>query len=995
MPYITSFLPADNLLEDPMFQTDQDQVPLNENPTPLEISQAEEELESIAENVHWELDYNMFDKFDSWGMNFITEQDRPYQKETPAMIAESDRDLDRRGISIRPINIVIARQYYDTIKGSDKDSEKYLRAVWHAAITMAHEIGHTLLIHDIRWVSDDCSEPYVGDDCLSELGHSFLGWIFSGFTPGTIERGRDAPLFERPLCWKRQKKTTDLQRQPYLTSYSISTRYLQSLLSRAFWKNYSGAKIIDGAAKAAIRPTIPEGDSKPAILSGVAISTVPDFVEVGNELEPKLVWKAPEYRDRSPRSTDNNEPLLSVLQRLKEIKDELELLREDQIKNKVGIPGEDDIETFPGLPLVPGKIEIEDGKEDKHVKIEVAYTPAPWLRSTSSKRKRSFSDDDEEDEDEQDYKRLKKGKKPKIPDDLNHPNFDLQDALLDLSIPFIESGYTRRQANDFLLSKGERGFAKVQESLAWQHGHLDRSHGDDLGVIARIRVWFLDQLLDIYQDDTGAQIKIQEVYNATIEDWDIPELLRYCQECGLNYDEYGDTYETLRKRIEPHMAAEVSSMRAVLKADRTKANDEAKKKARNTTSKVKFIDDHESADDKEDSDDDNPIVRDWNDVRLKNFLIENDLPDWGNIMVLRERYYADKYEQRNGYPRPRNTSAIRQSTLTNGTEVYGWSVNVHTRTVLDLKCAIYLMCVLPANSILHLEIAGIKDLPDDLLLSEIDEVMSGKDHRFILTISEYKPKIKLVAPPPQEPPKVIWDSKERMYNAMKILKAKARNNFYENDEPPPVPVRTIGERMAELAQHKQALDRIFLDEGSTNQASLVPLNGRTKSALQLMDAVEVYEENCARMGVRQPEDVQPVFEIAAEDDGDGLGKGFGIGNSHMADLYRGVEYLIRPDSEKKRLLGIGEFASVQPYGGQVLGTGGDAPASAFQIQGTPAEMALIAAQVRRQLGIVKMAEDLAKAAKPEVKEEDEDEDEVQEGVPEENKENGHVIEEVE
>jgi hypothetical protein len=954
----------------------------------------------------------MFDKFDSWGMNFITDQDRPYQKETPAMIAKSDRDLDRRGIAIRPVTIVLARQYYDTIKQANKASEQYLRAVWHAAITMTHEIGHTLLIHDIRWVSDDCSEPYVGDDCLSELGHSFLGWIFSGFTPGTIERGREAPLFERPLCWKRQKKTTDVERQPYLTNYSISTKYLRDLLSRAFWENYRTDTFSNGTARMAIKPIMPKDDFTPAIISEVAIQTVPDFVEVGTEFNPKLVWKAPEYRDRSPRSNDENEPLLSILNRLKELKDELELLREDQIKNKVRIPDDDDDDddTFQGLPLVLGDIIVDDATDDTHVKIEVAYAPAPWLRSTSSKRKRSYSDDDE-DEDEQDYKRLKKGNKPRLPKDTNDPNVDLHDALLDLSIPFIESGYTRRQANTFLLKKGERGFANVRKSLAWQNGHLDKKYDDDRGAIARIRVWHLKQLLDTYKDSLSARIRIQTVIDNSVEDWDIPELLEYCQANELSYDEDEDSYEVLEKKITPHMNAEVDRIRRELEVNREKAAEAAERRRIFTATNkdpnailkpfVEFFDDYESADDYG-SDEDNPVMKEWDEFRLRNFCIENDLPAWGNIMVLRERYYADKFEQRNGYPRPRDTSAIRQSTLTNGTEIYGWSVNVHTRTILDLKCAIFLQCVLPANSILHLAINGTKDLSDDQLLNTIPEVMSGKGHRFILTISEFEPEIKLVAPPSQEPPKVIWDSKERMFNAMKFLRAAAKDEYYKNDEPPPVPVKSIGERMAELELHKRALDRIFLENGNTNAVSLKPLNGRPKSSLQLMDAVEVYEENNAKMGVRQP-DVPPVFDIEAEDTGDGLGKGFGIGNSHMGDMYRTVEYLMKPDSDKQRLLGIGEFAGVGamvPYNGQVLRSGervlGSDPAAAAAAKlGTPAEMAALAAQVRRQLGITKMQEDPANTVKPKVK--PEGKEEVKEEVKEENKENGAVpvVEEVE
>ena len=264
MPYIANFLPAADLWENSQFSLESLDVPVEECHSHGKIERARKALNKLADNVHWELDWNMYTVFESWGMNFITEQKRPYKKEDSSMILESDRDLARRGMRIRPVTIVIARHYYDTISKANENSEEYLRAIWHCGITLAHEIGHTILIHDTRWFSDNCSEPYVGDNAFSELGLAFISWIFSGYNPDTIRRGDSSYRFDSPLYWRKELQITDREREPYRVYHSISTEYLENLLSQSFWDEFHNAPDYSARAKGRLKPILETGEPRPA-----------------------------------------------------------------------------------------------------------------------------------------------------------------------------------------------------------------------------------------------------------------------------------------------------------------------------------------------------------------------------------------------------------------------------------------------------------------------------------------------------------------------------------------------------------------------------------------------------------------------------------------------------------------------------------------------------------------------------------------------------------
>lgn len=877
MPYIANFLPADDLLEDAQFSEKREEVPVHGDHSHGKIQSAKEALDEIADSVHWELDWNMYSVFGSWGMNFITEQEHPYKKEEPFTILASDRDLARRCIWIRPVTIVIARQYFDTISKVGENTEEYLRAIWHCGITLAHEIGHTILLHDTRWFSPDCSEPYVGDNTFSELGLAFISWIFSGCNPETTKRGNLSYKFDAPLYWRKERQMTDGNRDPYRVHYSISTQYLENLLSQSFWDEFRNAPDYSTRARGRIKPVLETGRPKPAT------AVAADFwvrekgksfrkgrLDQGKRREKIATWKN-EFRDRSERP----ELPLKNLSAL-----ELDLAFENQKIMNGRVPESDfeqdesdlvlsDEESVDHIPFIPpsGPPAPAEESDIHHLRVEVAYTHRGW--SQPSKRPRD--DDYDFDEDEENYKRLKSGHRVKVAYDTDEEILDdydktLEDELLEISVPFIESGYTRRQANEFCKVFGLREYDSIPGYLTWQKAHLNRQYDDDRGKISQIRVFFLERLLEKHKRDKQAGLKIRQVIADSIYDWNLAELSQYCVDNGLLYDENENIYEDLHARIEDHMATEIASIKGYPGKEKSPTRDEDS-----------------------DAEEDEPLRGDWDEIKFKDYFLEHELPVWGNINVWRERYYAYRYEQKHGSPRPRNTSSIRQKTGSNGAEIYSWLVNPPTRNILDLKSALYCTAVLPSTSVLHLSITMPYDAeePDDKLLSDIPGVHEGL--RFVMTVSEYEPPTKPELLLPQPERKVVWDKKELVYNALKDMKAENKR-ARANAIPIPPPELTLAQRMALITDQARALDQVFLPPVSNAE--------QPPSGERLLDALEDLEERNARLGISGTgtavTGLFEDYESDEDDDGDGLGKGFGVGRSHMGDLYRAVGMLRKP-----------------------------------------------------------------------------------------------------
>jgi hypothetical protein len=284
MPYIASFLPSDSISYNKVSNDDNgssyDEIRLMEGLSNKELSEAKKELEEIAKSVRWEVSPDIFSStMPSWGRNILAQQTQPWSFENAEQMRASDKILKDQGKTRRSIVVGIAAQYIDTIVGNPENSETHLRAVWHAALTLIHEIGHIKWNHDFKHVPDN-GEPYVGDMCWAELGIAFSSWLFSGCTPTTIPtvHSLEDP-FDRPLIWRHDKTLRDVEqlgaenRPCYVTYWSISTSYLEDTLQQEFWDELGKGekKGFSAKARAMLKPTVIFGTPKPATLM------IPDF----------------------------------------------------------------------------------------------------------------------------------------------------------------------------------------------------------------------------------------------------------------------------------------------------------------------------------------------------------------------------------------------------------------------------------------------------------------------------------------------------------------------------------------------------------------------------------------------------------------------------------------------------------------------------------------------------------------------------------------------
>lgn len=232
MPFISNFLPS---AKKDFWGQGQDPwpkvIPLNPNPTQKDISEAEKDLKLLAKDLTWHANDVMYPKWKYLGATRLAASDDPWEAEDIGTILESDMALESKGKLRRPLTMGIMKEYVTAIKSSDPTSERHIRAIFMAAITMAHEVGHAIFHNDFRSYNGR-REPYIGDDCEAEVGFSFIYWIFNGFSPQFTP---DDVEFKNTLYWSPQY-TLSMGKRPLDTAYySIPISYLERLLSQEFW----------------------------------------------------------------------------------------------------------------------------------------------------------------------------------------------------------------------------------------------------------------------------------------------------------------------------------------------------------------------------------------------------------------------------------------------------------------------------------------------------------------------------------------------------------------------------------------------------------------------------------------------------------------------------------------------------------------------------------------------------------------------------------------
>ncbi|PBP15537.1 hypothetical protein BUE80_DR013723 [Diplocarpon rosae] len=210
------------------------------------------ELRDIAQVIKWQLNHTIAEHQRWVGVTRLVTDDeygpRPWVDLLVKDVEASDQELKSQGFARRFLIIGIMKEYVDALKKFPQDSQEYLRATFLAAVTMTHEIAHAVWHQDYRSMENDYAgfEPYYDNHCVSELGLSFVAYIFGGYCPFTTDRGVPTD-FSSALCWEKvattDKADVDLL---FRTDYSISTSYIELVLSQELWNAVSLAATLDG-----------------------------------------------------------------------------------------------------------------------------------------------------------------------------------------------------------------------------------------------------------------------------------------------------------------------------------------------------------------------------------------------------------------------------------------------------------------------------------------------------------------------------------------------------------------------------------------------------------------------------------------------------------------------------------------------------------------------------------------------------------------------------
>ncbi|TGO13804.1 hypothetical protein BTUL_0063g00360 [Botrytis tulipae] len=256
MPYLASFLPSSIIFGSPQEVSHAEHshlvcprvIPLKHTVLIKDLQAAELELEAIARCIKWRLNDRMHATRNWNGITRIVDYgEADFHELDENEIRESDLQAAQAGRVRRPLVIAIMDLLLVPMRTHPADSEIRLKAQFMAAITMIHEIGHAIFLQDYRSFNPPSGdEPYVEKDVDSELGRSFVSWIFNGFHPQFCEsHDQDAKFGSLgwSLYWQPLFKTNQLfgndkehKRPLYEKLYAIPVSYLSNTFRQTWWE---------------------------------------------------------------------------------------------------------------------------------------------------------------------------------------------------------------------------------------------------------------------------------------------------------------------------------------------------------------------------------------------------------------------------------------------------------------------------------------------------------------------------------------------------------------------------------------------------------------------------------------------------------------------------------------------------------------------------------------------------------------------------------------
>ncbi|KAK6580485.1 hypothetical protein PZA11_006721 [Diplocarpon coronariae] len=672
------------------------------------------ELESIARVTQWQLNATMAEGKGWVGVTRLVADDeygpRPWLDLLVKDVEASDQELRNQGFARRFLIIGIMKEYADALERFPQESQEYLRATFLAAVTMAHEIAHAVWHQDYRSMESEFAafEPYYENHCVSELGLSFIAYIFGGYCPFTTDRAVPTN-FSSALCWEKVA-TTDQADVDLLfrTDYSISTSYIELVLSQESWNAISLAATLDGdtgigfsaKARRALRARTAAGPGE----AEIARACVPEWTV--SKYDGEVIWRNL-FSDRRLALRDHK-LLKSITDEDKKL--EIHTLRmetpdSDEHEYNYGEEAElgfTDLEDLPKRPLYDGVLALDlpaRGDTPIATRIEVRYIPGLAVANVSKRRRPN--DTDVTAGSQPDRKRVQldfdyDGKPEPTPHD---DMFGFRDYQPDNIVAL-------------LADKHPRNIARMSLARAFQYCHtygvridhptpgrnafeerrpLDRCNPEDRALVERIRQHCLRQAEQLFDGDNQALMYIMGEAQRRLGAWSLGDLKETCRIQSLNQR---GTKKELQTRVANWMQAlfERHCEKYGLSGD-LEALEAAGLQPTGADATEMC---HET------------FVR---------YLRDHNLPSWGGSRTWVARYERSIEERQFGNADRddinRDHQGQRGHRAIDGIEIYSWDVDVTRTTVSSLKNALFEKGIFPAGSCLSLYLGPGRQAPLD------------------------------------------------------------------------------------------------------------------------------------------------------------------------------------------------------------------------------------------------------------------------------------------
>ncbi|KAK2629795.1 hypothetical protein QTJ16_000615 [Diplocarpon rosae] len=690
------------------------------------------ELRDIAQVIKWQLNHTIAEHQRWVGVTRLVTDDeygpRPWVDLLVKDVEASDQELKSQGFARRFLIIGIMKEYVDALKKFPQDSQEYLRATFLAAVTMTHEIAHavwhvrlvptpgiapcraelTSTQQDYRSMENDYAgfEPYYDNHCVSELGLSFVAYIFGGYCPFTTDRGVPTD-FSSALCWEKvattDKADVDLL---FRTDYSISTSYIELVLSQELWNAVSLAATLDGGtgiefsakARCALKARTAAGPGE----AEIARACIPEWTV--SKYDGEVIWRNL-FSDRRLALRDHK-LLKNITEEDKKLEIhtlKMETLDSDEYGYDYGGAADvedSDVEDLPKRPLYDGVLALDlpaRGDSPIATRIEVRYIPGLAVANISKRRRPD--DHDVGARSQPDRKRIQldfdyDGKPQPAPhDDL----FGFRDYEPDNIIALLADKHPRNiarmslaRAFQYCKTYGIRiEHSTPGRNLFEEHRPLDRCIPEDRALVERIRQYCLRQAEQLCEGDNQALMYIMAEAQSRLGDWSMEDLKETCRVQFLNQS---GTKKDLQARV-------ANWMQMLLKSHCEKfglsGDLEALEAAGLTLTGVDVSEmRHET------------YVKYWKD---------NSLPSWGSRRTWVARYERSIEEKQLGNADRddinRDHQGQRGHRAIDGIEIYSWDVDVTRTTVSTLKNALFEKGIFPASSSLSLYLGAGRQTP--------------------------------------------------------------------------------------------------------------------------------------------------------------------------------------------------------------------------------------------------------------------------------------------